>query len=68
MWGSPELKLPYPHLQASSKCDVWGTHHVGDGFGWGVTREAAGANGPWNAPISNSQPKGSSHTFKHLSV
>lgn len=35
-------QLPYPHVQASSKCDVWGTHIVGESFGWGSLERLQG--------------------------
>lgn len=57
--GVPRAKsqLPYPHLQASSKCDMWGTHHIGESFGWGSPERLQGlmAHG-----VSHSQPKHSS--------
>lgn len=41
-----KCQLSYSHMQVNRKCNAWGTHHVGEGFGWGSPERAAGANGP----------------------
>lgn len=48
MRGSTELNASYliPTCRSIESATRGGTHHVGEGFGWGSPERAAGANGP----------------------